>query len=126
MASESPRGFSKLVGLTFTDVEPGYSRGEVEVRPELLNPHGFLHGAVLYTMADTGMGAALYPELAQDELCATIEAKISYLESVRTGTVVCETTLLQRGRSVAYLESELGTGEQPVARATGSYSIFAP
>lgn len=126
MSSESPQGFSKLIGLTFTDIEPGYCRDMVDVTPELQNPHEVLHGGVMYTMVDTGMGAALYPELAEDELCATIELKISYFQAVRTGTVVCETTLLQKGQSVAYLESELTNDEQPVAKATGSYSVFTP
>ena len=126
MASELPQGFSNLVGLVFTDVEPGYSRGEVEVTAELLNPHDVLHGAVLYTMADTGMGAALFPELAEDELCATIELKISYFQAVPTGTVVCETSLLQKGHSVAYLESKLTKDDQMIAKATGSYSVFTP
>lgn len=124
MSTESPPGFSDLVGLTFTDVESGYSRGVVEVTDQLKNPHDTLHGGVLYTMADTGMGAALYPELDADERCATIEVKMTYLRPVRSGRVVCETTLLRKGRSVAYLESELDHDGETVARATGSYSIF--
>lgn len=126
MSTNAPQGFSDLVGLEFTDVEAGYSRGVVEVRDELKNPHDVLHGAVLYTMADTGMGAALYPELDEDELCATIEVKISYFRAVHSGDVVCETTLLRKGKSVAYLESELVNDDETVAQATGSYSVFTP
>ena len=37
-----------------------------------MNPHNVVHGAVLYAMADTGMGAALYPTLSADKVCATI------------------------------------------------------
>lgn len=126
MTTDTPQGFSDLVGLEFTDVDPGFSRGTVEVTDELRNPHGVLHGGVLYTMADTGMGAALYPDLAEDEQCATIEVKINYLRPVRSGRVTCETTLLRKGRSVAYLESDLSRDGETVARATGSYSVFTP
>lgn len=124
MQAEPPPGFADLVGLEFTAVEAGYSRCTLEVRDALLNPNDVLHGAVLYTMADTGMGAALYTDLPEGDQCATIEAKISYLEAVRSGRVVCETELLRRGRSVAYLESTLTTDDATVARATGSFSVF--
>lgn len=126
MTHDTPQGFSSLVGLEFTDVEEGYTRGVVDVTDELRNPHGVLHGGVLYVMADTGMGAALYTELAEPEACATIEIKISYLRPVSAGRVACETTLLRKGRSVAFLESELSHDGEPVARATGSYSVFTP
>lgn len=124
MSSETPQRFSELVGLNFTEMEDGYSRGVVEVTDDLKNPHGVLHGGVLYTMADTGMGAAVYTQLDADESCATIEVKINYLQPVKDGTVVCETEVVDKGRSVAYLESELTNDGETVARATGSYSVF--
>lgn len=123
---ESHLGFSQLVGLDLTEVAPGFSRGVLTVRDELLNPHGTLHGAVFYTMADTGMGAALYPELDPEERCATIEVKINYLRPVESGEVVCETTLVQKGTTVAFFVSELQHDDEIVAHATGSYSVFTP
>ena len=124
MSSETPQRFSELVGLNFTEMDDGHSRGVVEVTDDLKNPHGVLHGGVLYTMADTGMGAAVYTELGADESCATIEVKINYLQPVKEGEVVCETEIVNEGRSVAYLESELLNDGETVARATGSYSVF--
>jgi acyl-CoA thioesterase len=126
MSSEFQQGFSELLGVTFTDIGQGYSRGELTVSPALHNPTGVLHGAVLYTMADTGMGAALQSELTEAELCATIEIKISYFEAVRTGTVACETSVLRKGKSVAFLESELTNDGETVGAATGSFSVFTP
>jgi acyl-CoA thioesterase len=124
MEPDTAQGFSEIIGLEFTDVDPGYSRGVVDVTDELKNPHGSVHGSVLHTMADTGMGIALYTELDENEQCATIEIKINYLQSVRSGQVICETSLLQKGRSIAYLESELTHGDEIIARATGTYSIL--
>ena len=129
MNRDDPRGFSELIGLEFTEVEEGYSRSTLEVTDRLTNPYGVLHGAAAYAMADSGMGAALQAGLGADERCATIEIKISYLEPVTDGTLTCETEVLRRGRSVAFLESVVrqdGDSEQSVARATGSFSIFTP
>lgn len=126
MPTDVTQGFPEVVGLTFTDVESGYSRGTLAVTDELTNPNEVLHGAVLYTMADTGMAAALQPGLDEDERCATIELKINYLRPVRDGTVTCESELHHRGRSTAYLESTLRSDGETVARATGTFSIVAP
>lgn len=117
-------GFSDLVGLEITERREGYSHGTMEVRDELKNPYGAVHGAALYAMADTGMGAALVAGLGDGERMATIEIKISYVRPVSDGTVTCETRVLNRGRSVAYLESEIESEGRLVARATGSFSIF--
>jgi acyl-CoA thioesterase len=117
-------GFSDLIGLQVTKRDEGHSRTVLEATEELTNPYGVVHGAAIYAMADTGMGAALATSVGEDERMATIEIKISYLRPVIEGTLTCETTVLNRGRSVAYLESDVGNEGRLVAQATGSFSIF--
>jgi acyl-CoA thioesterase len=99
--------FGDYVGLTFTRWEKGYSRCVLEVRNELLNPHRTLHGGATYTMADSGMGAALFATIGEDELCATIEIKITYFEAVKAGTLTCDTRLVHKSGRIAALESEM-------------------
>jgi len=72
-----------------------------------MNPNGVVHGAVLFALADTGMGSALVPTLAPGESCATIEIKINYFKPVREGALSCETMLVNRGKSIANLESRV-------------------
>lgn len=120
--------FGDLVGLTLTGYGDGRSRCEVRVREELLNPHGVLHGGVLYTMADTGMGGALYSLLDEGELCTTVEIKIVYFSAVRAGVLWCETRVIERRARLAVLESEIfnrdGEGERLAAKALGTFYIF--
>ena len=97
-----------------------------EVDEKLYNPHKVIHGAVVYSLADTGMGAALYPGLKKGEMCATIEIKINYYRPVRSGTITCITEVINRGKSVANMESRIYSGDVLVAKANGNYSIFAP
>lgn len=120
---EGGHGFSDLIGLEVTERDDGHSRTVLEATEELTNPYGVVHGAAIYAMADTGMGAALATSVGEDERMATIEIKISYLRPVSRGTMICETTVLNRGRSVAYLESDVENEGRLVARATGSFSI---
>lgn len=119
--------FADLIGLRIDEQRAGCSRCSLDVHPDVHhNPHDVTHGAVLYALADTGMGAALYPTLTRGELCATIEIKISYFHAVRAGTLRCETQLLHRGSSVANLESRVYLGETLVAQANGNFAIFRP
>ena len=126
MAKESkpPMGFQQLIGLDIYERDAGASRARIEVTPGHMNPHGVVHGGVLYSMADTGMGAALYTRLEDDESCATIELKMVYIASVRGGTLECETKVLNKGKRVAFLESEVRNGDRLVAKALGTFAIF--
>jgi len=116
--------FGDLIGLQFLKCEGGQSRCTLEVEQRLLNPHGAVHGGVLYSMADTGMGGAMYTVMERDELCATIEIKITYFKAVRSGTMVCDTRIISRGRKVAALESEITSDGRLVAKASGTFSVF--
>ncbi|MFO1329870.1 MAG: PaaI family thioesterase [Rubrivivax sp.] len=120
-----PHPFGDLIGLRFAaPPADGASCCELTLASEHLNPHGVAHGAVLFAMADTGMGAALYPSLAPGESCATIEIKINFHRSAPAGTLRCTSTVVNRGRSVATLESRLTLGDRLVATASGNFAIF--
>ena len=116
--------FGDLIGLQFVKCEGGQSRCTLEVEQRLLNPHGAVHGGVLYSMADTGMGAAMYTIMEKEELCATIEIKIVYFKAVRSGTLVCDTRIISRGRRTAALESEITNDGRLLAKASGTFSVF--
>ena len=118
--------FGDLIGLKFTKVEKGYSQCTLEVVDKLLNPHKVVHGGVLYSMADTGMGAAVYTTLGKNELCATIEIKINYFKANRAGVLTCNTKVIHQGKKIVTLDSEILNDDQIVAKAMGTYSIFKP
>ena len=118
--------FADLVGLKIDTHNDGTSTCSVEVSEKLLNPHRVVHGAVIFSLADTGMGAALYPSLLEGQICATIEIKINYYLPVTTGLLTCETTVVNRGKSVANMESTIFCNDTLIAKANGNYSIFIP
>ena len=118
--------FAELIGLKLEEQRSGHSRCTLSVSAQHLNPHRVVHGAVIYALADTGMGAALYPCLAPGEICATIEVKINYYKPVVSGVIVCVTQMVNRGKSIANLESSVYSNEILVAKANGNYSIFRP
>ncbi|MFX1489841.1 MAG: PaaI family thioesterase [Promethearchaeota archaeon] len=122
--SEGFHPFGELIGLYFTKLEKEYSQCVLNIEKKLMNPHGVVHGGALYSMADTGMGAALYSLLEKEELCATVEIKITYFKPVKEGTLTCDTKVIHKGKSISVLESEIMNQDNLVAKALGTYSIF--
>ena len=124
VASKDIEPFSVVIGLGFRRLEKGYSQGILEVTDRLLNFNGHLHGGVIYSMADTGMGGALFSCLEKDERCTTIEIKIVYLHAVTSGTLTCETKLTHRSKRIAVLESEIQNEGRLIAKAIGTFYVF--
>lgn len=118
--------FAELLDFRIEEQQGGHSRLTLEVNDSHLNPHRVVHGAVVYALADTGMGAALYPTLAKGEICATIEIKINYFKPIAGGRIECVTQIINRGKTVANLESRVVVDGRLVAQANGNYAIFLP
>ena len=117
--------FGDLIGLKFIEVKDGFSLCTLTIDRKLLNPHGVLHGGVIYSLADTNMGAALYTAMEDDELCASIEVKINYFSSVSSGRIICKSKLVHKQGKIAFLESEVYSEDgRLIAKATGTFYVF--
>jgi acyl-CoA thioesterase len=70
------------------------------------------------------MGAALYYFTVDDEAYATSKIHIVYLNRVTSGTFICNSKVIHKGKQIAFLESEIINKGHTVAKAMGTYSIF--
>lgn len=116
--------FVNHLGLVIEEAASGKSRCVLEVREIHMNSSGIVHGAVLFALVDTGMGAALFSTLDSEHGCATIEAKINYFKPVHSGTITCTSELVHRSRNVASLEAAIFREGEMVARGFGTFSVF--
>ena len=116
--------FVSHVGMQIDEAVPGRARLSITIEDKHRNGTGVAHGGVLFTLADTAMGAALYNSLEPGEICATIEIKIGYFKPVFDGPLVCEAVVLNKGKSIASLEATIKNGDQLVSKASGTFSIF--
>jgi acyl-CoA thioesterase len=116
--------FADLIGLTLEHQGDGISTLMLPVDGRHLNPHGVVHGAVIYAMADTGMGAALYSTLDAGYACATIDISITYFRPVIEGHLLCQTILDNKGKSVAHLTARITQNDKLIAQASGNFAIM--
>jgi len=116
--------FTHHVGIDLVERAPGRSRWVLDLQAIHMNSHGVVHGGVLFTLADTAMGSALYGALLPGQICATINIKINYFKPVFGGRVVCDSVVLNQGKNVAHLDASLYVADVLVARANGDFAIF--
>lgn len=96
-----------LIGVKFTHVERTVIRSELTIRPELLAPNGFLHAAVVVTIADTSAGYGTRLLLPEGANFTTIELKTNHLGTAREGTITCEARNVHAGRTTQVWDAEV-------------------
>ena len=97
------RGDGKLPGLVgFRPValEHGRLDAELDVRPELLAPNGYLHAATVIALADTACGYGCIAHLPDDNHnFTTVELKCNFVSTTREGTIACAARAVHLGRT---------------------------
>ena len=89
-----------LMGFRVVAVEDGLLAAELDVRPEILAPNGYLHAATVITLADTACGYGCIAHLPPGaENFTTIELKCNFLATAREGTIACTARAAHLGRA---------------------------
>lgn len=83
------------------------------IRDFLFNPQGSLHGGAIAIVMDISMGHLLRESYGRAG--ATLEMKLQYLRPLKSGRARCVARFLQRGNSIAFLESKLTDAEGQLA-----------
>lgn len=83
-----------------------------------------LHGAVLFAMVDTAMGAATMSTLDEGQACASIEVHLRFPpRSRREGCA--EVSVIKGGRRIIQLEGRVFNADGVlVATASGSFAVI--
>ncbi len=89
-----------LFGFRVMAIEQGLLVAELEIRPELLAPNGFLHAATIVALADTACGYGCIAHLPKGaENFTTIELKCNFLGTARDGALTCVARPAHLGRT---------------------------
>jgi uncharacterized protein (TIGR00369 family) len=90
------------------------------------NGRGNMHGGLLMTLADLGMGAAVRAS-GDDVRCATIQLDVAFLQAVDIGEfVTTECQIRHKTNRLIFVSGLLKAGERAVASAQGVFKALAP
>jgi uncharacterized protein (TIGR00369 family) len=89
-----------LVGYRVMALEQGLLIAELDVRPDLLAPNGFLHAATVIALADTACGYGCVAHLPKGaENFTTVELKSNFIGTAHDGTITCVARPAHLGRA---------------------------
>jgi|SRR5947209_2145652 len=116
---------AELIGFETKELGGGKAVVTLEAGPQHANPMGTLHGGILCDIADAAMGMAIASTLSENESFTTIELKINYFRPVWKAQLRAEGTVVQRGRTVAYVECSIFDEESRlIAKATSTCMVL--
>ncbi len=117
------QGFIHLLGMRITEISQGCCKGEISMKPEILNPQGIVHGGCTFALADTIGGSAA---LTHGKNVVTVDSTIHYLAPVcNTQKLIAEAREIKYGSRIAVYEVNIFKDDGTlVAISTHSYFIM--
>ena len=109
--------FFKLLGIEMVDFGPRWSKTQIELRTELCNANGVMHGGVIATLIDSGITQAM---LMTDEYqrvrdtkgsMTSVDLRVKYLRPVTAGYAHCEATITHLGRRIGHASAVVTNAE---------------
>ena len=119
-------GLPGFLGIRTTEVGPGTMTAQIEVRPELLNLFGTLHGGVLAALVDHVLGAVLYPVMPRGYWAATTEFKVNLIAPVRGGVLSARSEIVSMSKRTAVVRVDARCDDALVGAAQGTVTIVPP
>jgi uncharacterized protein (TIGR00369 family) len=105
-------GFAKLVGVEWLDDDPDHARARVDVRDELLQPFGLMHGGVFSTLVESLCSRSTALAVLGDGLAAMGQAiSVNFMRPVLEGYAEVRARARHRGRSTWVWEAEIVDSE---------------
>lgn len=119
-------GFPDHVGPLWVREGDGLPRFAMLADGRHTNIHGIVHGGMLMTFADTGLGITVWEAMGRQP-CVTIQFAIQFLDAARPGDFVeLDAEVLRRSSSVVFVRGTLRCGERRVAAADGVWKMIRP
>ena len=117
--------FSCHLGAELESLEPGSATLSLNVRPEFLQQHGYVHGGVMSYLADNALtfaGGSTFGD------ALTVEFKINYVKPAQAQRLRAVATVSAGGRTLATCRCDLfaeNDGEAPYVCAVAQGTIMS-
>lgn len=95
------------LGGTLVTVEHGYVEVHLPFSKKTAQQHGFFHGGIVTTVADTCSGFAGYSVCDVDEECLSAEFKVNFLAPARGDLLIGRGRIIKDGRTLIIAEATI-------------------
>lgn len=110
---------------TVEAIGPMSARMRLKTSDRHLRPGGTVSGPTMFALADLALYVAVLGQIGRKGLAVTTSLTINFLRKPESGALVADCRLLKLGARLAMGEVTLRSdgNDEPVAHATGTYSI---
>lgn len=114
--------FARLLGIELDEIGRGTATLGFDVRKELTQNHGVVHGGAIASLIDTATAFAIISLLEPGEKVTTVDLTISYLRPLTDGRVTAVAKVLRSGRRLFVVSAEVfGKDEKLATTALSTY-----
>jgi uncharacterized protein (TIGR00369 family) len=111
------------LGLRLVELRLDEAVVAIEMRSELSQPSGVMHGGVTATLIDTAMAFAVRTRIPENEATATIDLTVHYLRPHAAGTAICTARVLRGGKRIFTVTADVENEEGDlIATAISTYT----
>ncbi|HTH50566.1 MAG TPA: PaaI family thioesterase [Pyrinomonadaceae bacterium] len=115
--------FARLIGMRLVDLKLDEATIAIDMRDDLRQPSGVLHGGVTATLIDTAMAFAVRTRLPFDAATATIDLTVHYLRPLTQGKATCVAKTVRVGKRIFTVSAEVFNDEgKMIATGLSTYT----
>jgi len=109
--------YAKLIGLELGQMKPGEANLHLNIRDELKQNQGVVHGGAVASLIDTAAAFAVVTRLEPGERVTTTDLTIYYLRPITSGRLTATARIVRGGRRLFVLTVQV-TNDHEVLVAT--------
>jgi uncharacterized protein (TIGR00369 family) len=113
--------YAEFLGLELCEIKSGEVSVCLDVREELKQNQGVVHGGAVASLIDTASAFAILTKLAPDERVTTTDLTIHYLRPITGGRLIARGRIIRGGRRMFVVSVEVDNESRLVATAVTSY-----
>lgn len=99
--------FARFLGLELDEIGSGTATLAVNIRKELMQNQGVVHGGAIASLIDTATAFAILSLLAPREKVTTVDLAISYLRPATRGRLKAVAKVVRAGRRLFVVSAEV-------------------
>lgn len=105
--SFSKQAAMTTIGAQLITVEPGVVEIMIPYRADLTQQHGYLHGGIITTVADSACGYAAYTLMPTNSEVLSIEFKVNLLRPAKGQSFIAIAEVIKPGRTLTVARADV-------------------